>query len=74
MVWLVDITDCWDRKLEAILAYQSQFVVGREQLDPTFAERLRNEAAYWGQAIGVKYGEPYACREPIGLSSWEHLI
>lgn len=71
--FVLDISDCWNRKLDAILAYQSQFVVGREGIDPSFAERLQNEAAYWGQAIGVKYGEPYASREPLGMRTFEEL-
>ena len=72
--FVLDISDCWERKLEAIMAYRSQFVTGREGLNPSFADRLRNDAAYWGQAIGVKYGEPYASREPLGLRSFEALV
>ena len=72
--FVMDITEFWEKKLASILAYQSQFVVGREDLDPSFEERLRNEAAYWGQSIGVKFGEPYTCREPIGMNSFGALI
>ena len=72
--FVIDISDHWERKLESIMAYQSQFVKGREDLDPSFADRLRHEAAFWGQAIGVKYGEPYNCREPIGMNSFNALV
>ncbi len=72
--FILDISDYWDAKLAAISAYHSQFVEGRPADPPTFLERLRDEAAYWGKAIGTRYGEPYTCREPLGLSSLESLI
>jgi hypothetical protein len=39
-----------------------------------FIDALRDEAAYWGKAIGTRYGEPFNCREPIGMSSMGCLI
>jgi hypothetical protein len=39
-----------------------------------FLDALRDEAAYWGKSIGKMYGEPFACREPIGLSSMINLV
>jgi bacillithiol biosynthesis deacetylase BshB1 len=72
--FVLDISPYWQRKLAALLCYQSQFVVGREHLKPTFLERQRDEAAYWGKVIGTQYGEPFACREPIGLTSLSSLI
>jgi bacillithiol biosynthesis deacetylase BshB1 len=72
--FVLDITPYWPRKLAALECYQSQFVMGREQLQPTFLDRQRDEAAFWGKVIGTQYGEPYACREPIGLMSMSTLI
>lgn len=72
--FVLDISDYWETKLAAISCYESQFIQGREHLSPSFLERLRDEAAYWGKAIGTKYGEPFASREPLGLSSMNHLI
>ncbi len=72
--FVLDISEFWESKFKAIEAYQSQFVSGRPQQSPTFLEQLRDEAAYWGKTIGVAYGEPYACREPIGLSSFSSLV
>lgn len=69
--FVLDITSFWDRKLESIQCYKSQFVTGRS---PAFLNGLRDQAAYWGMAIGKTYGEPFACREPLGLASLEHLI
>jgi bacillithiol biosynthesis deacetylase BshB1 len=72
--FVLDISEYWDRKLAAISCYQSQFVAGRPQDPPTFLDRLRDEAAYWGKTIGVRYGEPFTCREPIGLRSMRELV
>jgi N-acetylglucosamine malate deacetylase 1 len=72
--FILDITNYWDRKLAAIRCYQSQFVEGRSTEPPTFLDQLRDEAAYWGKTIGARYGEPFACREPIGLSSMQALL
>ena len=72
--FVLDISDQWDRKLAPRQCYHSQFIQGRENETPTFLERMRDNAAWWGQAIGARYGEPFACREPIGLSSMQALM
>lgn len=72
--FVLDISNEWESKLQAILAYQSQFVTGREDDSPTFVERLTTEAAFWGKTIGVAYGEPFAAREPVGLQNLDTLI
>jgi hypothetical protein len=43
-------------------------------MDPSFLKQLEYEAAYWGKSIGVKYGEPFTSKEPIGLSDFRGLI
>ncbi len=65
--FVVDISDQWDRKAEAIACYASQFTIGRDHQTPSFHDRIRDEAAYWGKMIGARYGEPIASREPIAL-------
>jgi bacillithiol biosynthesis deacetylase BshB1 len=72
--FILDISRWWERKLAAIACYQSQFVTGRPTASPTFLDKLRDQAAFWGQAIGVAYGEPYSSREPVGLSSMRDLV
>lgn len=72
--FVLDITSEWQRKLAAIRCYESQFITGRPTQPPTFLDGLRDEAAYWGKTIGVKYGEPFACREPLGLSTMAGLV
>jgi bacillithiol biosynthesis deacetylase BshB1 len=72
--FVLDISPYWDRKLAAIACYHSQFVEGRSTEPPTMLDRLRDQAAYWGWSIGVKYGEPFHSREPIGLQGWSELV
>lgn len=72
--FVLDITEHWETKLASIAAYESQFIRGREHLVPSFLEQLRDQAAYWGQTIGVEFGEPYSCREPLGLAGFGSLV
>ena len=72
--FVLDISDCWEQKRAAIACFESQFVTGRSAEPPTFLERLRDEAAYWGKSIGTRYGEPWASREPLGLSGMSELV
>ncbi|MHC4401200.1 MAG: bacillithiol biosynthesis deacetylase BshB1 [Planctomycetota bacterium] len=72
--FILDVSDYWDQKIEAIACYRSQFVQGRPEGPPTFLDRLRDQASTWGWAIGTRYGEPFASREPIGLTGMQTLI
>ena len=72
--FVLDISDEWEQKLAAICCYESQFITGRPTGSPTFIDTLRDEAAYWGKAIGARYGEPFHCREPIGLRTLAGLL
>ncbi len=72
--FILDISDYWEKKQAAIACYHSQFIEGRPQEPPTFLDQLRDKAATWGLAIGTRYGEPFASREPIGLTSMRALV
>jgi bacillithiol biosynthesis deacetylase BshB1 len=72
--FVLDISDQWETKLAAIRCYASQFITGRPKEPPTFLDGIRDEAAYWGKMIGARYGEPFACREPIGLTGLGTLV
>ena len=72
--FVLDISDHWEKKLESIRCYHSQFIEGRENVRPAFLEQLRDEASYWGKTIGVKYGEPFTAREPIGMTELTALV
>lgn len=69
--FVLDISQEWETKLASICAYESQFITGR---DGSFIEKLRDEATYWGKTIGAQYGEPFNCREPLGLRTMDGLV
>jgi N-acetylglucosamine malate deacetylase 1 len=72
--FILDISDQFELKMKAISSYASQFVVGRPGQIPTFLDQLRDEAAYWGKLIGSRFGEPFACREPVALRGFGELF
>jgi bacillithiol biosynthesis deacetylase BshB1 len=72
--FVMDISDSIEKKLQAIAAYQSQFVTGKPQKFPTALDDIRDRARYWGWTIGTAYGEPFASREEIGLTSVTPLL
>ena len=52
--FILDISDFWSIKKQAIEAYRSQFFIGREEEQPSITERIETEAKYWGHKIGVQ--------------------
>ena len=72
--WVVDISEQWESKLASISAYESQFITGRPSEAPTFMDRIRDDAAYWGRLIDRRYGEPFATKEPLALGSLRDLL
>jgi bacillithiol biosynthesis deacetylase BshB1 len=68
--FVVDITRYFDRRMESLLAYRSQYgeVSEGQTLFPNEAEirdRLAAMARFYGNLIGVKYGEPYVVKETM---------
>ena len=63
--FVVDVTECYSKKLEAINAYESQrkLMSGVEGLLRSI--KLRDQ--YYGSKIGVKYGEPFFCDLPLKI-------
>jgi bacillithiol biosynthesis deacetylase BshB1 len=71
--FVLDVSEHIDRKMQAIACYRSQFIEGRPATPPTLLDDLRDRARYWGWAIGAGYGEPFVCREEIGLRGLRDL-
>jgi N-acetylglucosamine malate deacetylase 1 len=71
--FVLDISDYWAKKQAAIECYRSQFIDGKSPEPPTLIDHLRDQAATWGWSIGVRYGEAFASREPVGLRSMAEL-
>jgi len=67
--FVFDISDTLDEKMAAIRCYESQFLTGKTQEFPTPLDDIRDRARYWGWSINKKYGEAFASRESVRISS-----
>ena len=70
--FVVDISAQFDRRMAALLSYVSQYgeTTQGEGLFPREAEireRLGAIARFYGNLIGVKYGEPFVVKEAIEI-------
>ena len=63
--FIVDVTENYAKKLEAIKAYKSQMglMLGMEGLLRSI--ELRDQI--YGSRIGVKHGEPFLCKTPLKI-------
>jgi len=69
---IVDITDVYERKMEAILAYASQFDRSRGEVDtplnhPSYLAMIRGRDQLWGHQIRTLYGEGLAKTRPLAM-------
>ena len=70
--FVLDISDVWERKQEAIKAYQSQFESSENGVttaisEPGFLKLVEARAIWFGSMIGAAYGEPYYMSGPVPL-------
>jgi bacillithiol biosynthesis deacetylase BshB1 len=72
--FVVDVSAHSETKMKALSCYGSQFIEGRPAEPPTFLDEIRDRARYWGWAIGTRYGEPFVCREEVGLRGLRDLL
>ena len=68
--FVVDITAEFDRRMESLLSYQSQYGETEQGagLFPTqteIRERLAAIARFYGNLIGARYGEPFVVKETM---------
>lgn len=66
--FVVDITRQFERRMDALFAYQSQYGdhadgAGLFPKQTEIRERLSGIARYFGNLIGAKYGEPFVVKE-----------
>ncbi|TCS93366.1 bacillithiol biosynthesis deacetylase BshB1 [Hazenella coriacea] len=70
---IVDISDVYETKVNALLAFESQFKREVGEVDtplnsPTFLSMIRGRDQLWGHQIGVSYGEALASPRPLKQS------
>jgi bacillithiol biosynthesis deacetylase BshB1 len=73
---LVDVTEYWDKKIESIRAYGSQFFNPGWQDEPEtyisspdFIQIIEARAREFGKSIQVKYAEGFTSRKILGVDS-----
>lgn len=75
--FVVDITNSYEEKVKSIRAYGSQVTAENENDDNAktflrsnrFWEVLEARAIMAGAQIGVKYGEPFYCTQPVNVTN-----
>jgi bacillithiol biosynthesis deacetylase BshB1 len=78
--FVIDISSQMDKKMEAILAYGSQFYSNESKepatyiSTPQFLETVKARAMMLGKRIGVTYAEGYISEKIIGLKSFDGII
>jgi bacillithiol biosynthesis deacetylase BshB1 len=72
--FVLDVTEHIEGKMRAVACYRSQVLTGRPTTPPTLLDDVRDRARYWGWAIGAGYGEPFVCREEVGLRGLRDLL
>lgn len=76
--FLVDITDQFDAKCDAVRAYKSQFgnvVTAKQIFQPgiDIYELMQHRAAVLGQMANVKYAEAFTIKEPILIDDPQNM-
>jgi N-acetylglucosamine malate deacetylase 1 len=73
---IIDITDYWDKKMESVRAYGTQFHNPDSDeknetyiSSPDFYHILEGRAREFGKSIGVKYGEGYTSKKILGVEN-----
>jgi LmbE family N-acetylglucosaminyl deacetylase len=78
---IVDITDYWDKKIESIYAFGSQFHNPDWKDEPQtyisspeFIQVTEARAREFGKVINVKYAEGFTSRRVLGVDNLFNLI
>lgn len=72
--FVVDVSDHWDKKMESVLAFKSQFHDPKSKEPETyissqgFLKMLEARGIELGHAIGARYGEGFTVRRTIGVN------
>lgn len=78
--FVVDISPVFDKKIEAIKAYKTQFYNPDSKEEetyissPEFLDSIIYRAKMFGKLIGVQYAEGFISRKMIGIQSFDALI
>jgi LmbE family N-acetylglucosaminyl deacetylase len=78
--FLIDVTDVWEQRMEAVKAYKTQFFnpdsnePGTYISSPQFMEALIARARLLGKRIGVQFAEGFISKKDIGIQNFDALV
>jgi N-acetylglucosamine malate deacetylase 1 len=78
--FVIDITDVFDKKIESIKAYTTQFHTPGEDgpqtyiSTPDFLDSVIYRHKWFGKMIGVKYAEGFISEKTIGFKNFDAII
>lgn len=78
--FIFDISDFFDKKIESVLCYKTQFYnpgLNEPQTyisSPSFLEGVKARAMMLGKRIGVQYAEGYITKKMIGIRTFNSFI
>jgi bacillithiol biosynthesis deacetylase BshB1 len=76
----VDISAFFDKKIEAIRAYRTQFYDPQSNepntfiSSPDFLDLIRGRASHFGVPMGVRYAEGYTAKRLIGVNNLKDIF
>ena len=70
--FIIDISEFWEHKINAIEAYQSQ-LRNTAWASISLLERVDAVCRYFGQCIDCRYAEPFTGPEPLGIKDIDFL-
>ena len=76
--FVMDVSAVWERRMEAVRAYQSQFHSQASQVEttlsrPGFLRALEARAIWFGWTIQAAYGEPFLSTTPLAAGTFPGL-
>jgi bacillithiol biosynthesis deacetylase BshB1 len=72
--FVLDVSEQTSAKREALLCYRSQLVDNQPAGRPGVIDSVFDRTRFWGRLAGVEHAEPFASREPVGLSSLDSFL
>ncbi len=70
--FILDVAEVLPVKAAALACYESQFGAGTQ--NESVLEWVKGQSAVWGALIGTHGGEPFFCREEIGIRDIRDLV
>ena len=76
----VDISEYYEQKVAAVMAYQSQFydpTVSEPNTfisSPEFLEFVKGRASHWGVPLGVRYAEGFTSKRHLGIKDLRAIL